>query len=133
VFLQFWRNFELVKFPQNFCRQFWQYFASSLNPKNISWEITYTILSNIFIFSNILKLKLLSKFWNVLQNCWRIQSLMPKLFAKFWCCNTKLLVELWISCYSVSYVNTKLWLFVLVRRYLVFGKTSVCQMKNWWL
>jgi len=52
-------------------------------PQKISWEISYTILSDIFIFVNILKLEFLPKFWILWENLGKIQSLWPKISQNF--------------------------------------------------
>jgi len=57
--MKFWISQNFNKFWQNFR----QYFASFPAPQKISWEITYNMLSGIFIFVNILKLQFLLKYW----------------------------------------------------------------------
>jgi len=47
-----------------------------------SWGITYTMLSDILIFSKILKSQFLPKFWILWQNFGKIKSLGPKLLTK---------------------------------------------------
>jgi len=61
ILVKFWTPEIYPKFCRNFGRNFLKYFASSLNyfpaPKNISWEITWTImLSNIFWNSNFYRI-----------------------------------------------------------------------------
>jgi len=79
--LRFWWNFELTKYSQNFAQTFGESFgnispptwAISLPTKKVSSEITYTMLSNIFV--NVLKLEFLPKCLILLQNFGKIQSL----------------------------------------------------------
>jgi len=52
-------------------------------PKKNSLEITYTMLSDIFIFVNILKLQFLPNVRILWQNFGKIQSLGPKFCETF--------------------------------------------------
>jgi len=73
-----------LKFEQNFS----QYFASFLSyfpfppPQKISGEITYTMLSDIFIFVRILKFQ----FAKILAQFWKDEifaKLFPEILTKF--------------------------------------------------
>jgi len=84
--VKFWTQETFSKCCQNIQPHFRQYFASFLSnfsaTKTISWEITYTVLSNIFIYLLIMKLQFLPKCWKLWQNFRKIQSFLGRNFRK---------------------------------------------------
>jgi len=141
--LQFWWNFELPKFTQNFAKTLGEALGNILPPpwkmsmpqRNSSWEITYSMLSNIFIFDNIFKLEFLLKFYKLWQHFWKIQSLgltFSRIFhVKYWrnfhCRNTSP-----IACRdssSVLGVAVKIGVFWLV--WTLLGVTLVAISVSW--
>jgi len=66
-------------------------------PEKISWVITYTMLSNNFIFVKILKLQFLPLFFKIVATFWKDSIFRADIFAKillkywrnFWCRNTR--------------------------------------------
>jgi len=90
--LQFWWNFELTKFGQNFGATFGVTFGNGSSqskfaalppPKKKGWQIRYYALQ-YFHFCKNLKLQFWPKFWILWQNYRKIQSLGPKLSLKYW-------------------------------------------------
>jgi len=72
-----------LKFRRNFRQYFASFLLLSYFPKNICWEITYTMPSDMFIFDNILKLQFLLILWIFWQNFGNIQSLGTKFSRNF--------------------------------------------------